>query len=180
MPAEVIAYYGSQDPPRRNPLVRVVVVVLIGGLAAFWIWALFFASKAAVNKVGDPAWAARAEQICAEVDPQLRALEAQASPDLTARADLVVQSTDLLSNMLDDVVTVMPTDDKGLAIVPDWEADYRILLENRYSYAEMLRSGVDGPFTETAVNGIPITERIETFAGDNEMPSCAPPRGSVL
>ena len=25
-----------------------------------------------------------------------------------------------------------------------------------------------------------ITERIETFAGDNEMPSCAPPRGSVL
>ena len=42
------------------------------------------------------------------------------------------------------------------------------------------RSGQDGPFTETAVNNVPITERIETFAGDNEMPSCAPPRGSVL
>ena len=39
---------------------------------------------------------------------------------------------------------------------------------------------VDGPFTETAVDGVPISERIETFAGDNEMPSCAPPRGSVL
>ena len=44
----------------------------------------------------------------------------------------------------------------------------------------MLRSGQDGPFTETAVNSVPMTERIETFAGDNEMPSCAPPRGSVL
>ena len=74
----------------------------------------------------------------------------------------------------------MPTDEKGQAIVPAWEADYRTLLDDRYRYADMLRSGQDGPFTETAVNNVPITERIETFAGDNEMPSCAPPRGSVL
>ena len=75
---------------------------------------------------------------------------------------------------------VEPTDEKGQAIVPAWEADYRTLLDDRYAYADRLRSGENVPFTETAVDGVPITERIETFADDNEMPSCAPPRGSIV
>lgn len=152
------------------------IVLLIG----FWIWALFFASKEAVNKVGDTAWAARAEAICVDYDVQLRALEAQRIADLGARADLVDESTDLLGRMLDDIVAVTPTDEKGQAIVPDWEADYRTLLADRYRYADELRSGRNVPFTETAVNGVPITERVEKFTLDNEMPTCAPPRGSVV
>jgi len=64
--------------------------------------------------------------------------------------------------------------------VPDWEDEYRILLDDRYRYADRLRAGKNVPFTETAVNGVPITERIEKFALDNEMPTCAPPRGSVI
>ena len=82
--------------------------------------------------------------------------------------------------MLDDLEAVEPTDDKGRAIVPEWIADYRSLLAARYAYAEQLRAGEDGPFLEPAKQGIPITEPIETFAGDNEMPSCAPPRAGVL
>lgn len=166
--------------PWRRSKVRKALLVLGGiGFAAFWVWALFFASKTAVNKIDDRAWAARAETICAGYDAQVRALEAQASPDLVVRSDLVVESTDLLSAMLDEITAIAPTDDKGQAIVPAWEADYRTLLNDRYRYAEQLRSGQDGPFTETAVDGVPITERIETFAGDNDMPSCAPPRGSI-
>ena len=53
--------------------------VLVGlgliGFAAFWTWALFFASKGAVNKIDDRAWAARAEAICAAVKDDLAALE---------------------------------------------------------------------------------------------------------
>ena len=157
--------------------------VLITGVtlfAAFWIWALFFASKTAVNRIDDRAWAERAEAICADVEVRLNALEQQASADLEVRADLVEESTALLSQMLDDITAVVPSDEKGRAIVPDWEADYRQLLEDRYRYAEQLRNGENVPFTETAVRGVPITERIETFAGDNEMPSCTPPRGSVV
>jgi hypothetical protein len=86
----------------------------------------------------------------------------------------------MLSVMLDDITAVTPQDAKGQAIVPDWVADYRTLLDDRYRYAERLRNGDDVAFTETAIRGVPITERIETFAGDNEMPSCAPPRGSVI
>jgi hypothetical protein len=167
-------------PWRRSKVRTVLLVVLVAGFVVFWTWALFFASKEAVNKIGDREWAARAEAICAEYDVELRVIETRRSPDLDVRAGLVVQSTDLLTAMLDEVVAVEPTDEKGQAIVPAWEADYRTLLADRYRYAERLRDGENVPFTETAVEGVPITERIETFAGDNEMPSCSPPRGSII
>jgi hypothetical protein len=167
-------------PWRRSTARKVLLAAGIALFAAFWIWALFFASKEAVNKIGDEAWAERAEAICADYDVRLQEVEAQREADPVARAAIVVESTDLLSAMLDDVVAVEPTDEKGRAIVPDWESDYRVLLEDRYRYADRLRAGENVPFTETAVDGVPITERIETFAGDNGMRSCAPPRGSIV
>lgn len=178
-------FYGNHAPTKTRPrnvtiLLRTLFLVGCCLFAAFWVWALFFASKTAVNRIDDRAWAERAEAICAEVKPEMRLLELEASPDLIVRADLVVTSTDMMSAMLDDVNAVTPTDEKGQAIVPEWTADYRTLLNDRYRYAERLRSGQNVAFTETAVDGVPISERIETFAGDNEMPSCAPPHGSVV
>ena len=172
----------SDAVPRVTGITPFRVLFPIGAVlfVAFWTWALFFSSKEALNKIDDRAWAARAEQICEPVKTELRRMELLASPDLDVRSDLIIQSTDMLAAMLDDVSAVQPTDAKGQAIVPDWLADYRTLLSDRYAYAERLRAGQDGPFTETAVRGVPITERIETFAGDNEMPSCAPPRGSIV
>ena len=95
---------------------------------------------------------------------------------LAERGDLIDRVTDVIQRMLDDVVAVDPSDDKGRAIVPQWEADYRIYLEDRRQFADGLRAGRNEPFRETAVDGIPISEKLEQFAGDNEMPSCAPPR----
>ncbi len=170
---------GTERTPGLTPF-RVLFPIGAILFVAFWVWALFFASKTAVNKVEDRAWAERAETICAPVEERLREFELLADPDLDVRADLIVQSTDELAAMLDDIAAVKPTDAKGQAIVPQWIADWRTLLQNRYDYADKLRAGNDGPFTETAVNNVPISERIENFAGDNEMPSCAPPHGSVL
>ncbi len=172
----------ATDEPGRHSITwrGVLVLLAVAALVTFWTWALFFASKEAINKIGDREWAARAEAICEPVKAELRDLELLASADLGVRADLVERSTDLLAGMLDEIVAVEPSDAKGRELVPQWEGDYRTLLADRYAYAEQLRAGTDGPFTESAVDGLPITERIETFAGDNEMPSCAPPRGSVV
>ncbi len=147
---------------------------------AFWTWALFFASKDSVNKIEDRAWAERAETICTPVKAELKRLETLANPDIQVRASLVGQSTDLLSQMLDDIMATPPTDAKGMAIVPDWINDYRTLLQDRYNYAERLRGGNDVPFTESGVSNVPITERIEKFTIDNQMKSCAPPIAGVL
>jgi hypothetical protein len=164
----------------RSTLARVTLLVVCLALVAMWGYALFFASKEAVNKIGDRTWAARAEGICAAADAELDELERLASADLDRRAELVDTGTDILQQMLDDLVAATPSDEKGRALVPMWVADYRTLLQNRRNYADRLRAGENVPFTEAAVDGVPITERIETFAGDNEMPSCAPPRGSII
>src|SRR5210317_2079225 len=43
---------------------RVAVLTVMIAFAAFWTWALFFASKEAVNRIGDVEWAERAEAVC--------------------------------------------------------------------------------------------------------------------
>lgn len=183
-----------EHDPRPAPLrwlVRGVLGVVIAGFAVFWIWALFFASKDAVNKIGDRSWAARAEAICAEAnDARLELGDARSLGDLDddeiaafvrERADIVDRASDIVERMLDDVVAVEPADEKGRAIVPQWEADYRSYIEGRRAYADDLRTtGENLAFYEPGTDGIPISERIATFAGDNEMPSCAPPRDLSL
>jgi hypothetical protein len=160
---------------------RVVVGVVMIGFAAFWVWALFFASKEAVNRVGDRGWAERAEAICTEANVEregladFRVVDESNPAMLVERGDLIDRVTDVIERMLDDVVAVQPTDDKGQAIVPLWEADYRTYLANRRDFADRLRAGHNDAFRETAVDGIPISDKLEVFAGDNDMPACAPP-----
>ena len=160
---------------------RVVLTIVVVCFAVFWIWALFFASKESINKIGDRAWAARAEAICVDADTRrealidLRVVDEDAPEMVAERGDLFDRATDIVEAMLDDVVAVAPTDPKGADLVPLWEADYRTYLEDRRQFADLLRTGVNEPFTETAVDGIPISEKVSVFAADNDMPTCAPP-----
>jgi len=172
-------------PPTRPSIWRVPLMMIVVAFAAFWVWALFFASKEAVNKIGDREWARRAEGICAAADAErvelidLREIARDgpaSAAELAERADIVDRATDIVENMLGEVEAVIPDDDKGAAIVPLWIADYRTYIGNRRTFTTRLRQGRNDPFTETAVEGIPISERLEQFAGDNEMPSCAPPQ----
>lgn len=162
-------------------LIRVGAILGAGLFVSFWVWALFFASKEAVNRVEDRAWAERAEVICAEARGQRFALAdyrelADLGPDqIRERAAIIDKATDITEAMLDELVAVAPIGEKATQIVPLWETDYRIYIENRRVYAAQLReTGENLPFYETAV-AIPISEKIATFAGDNSMASCAPP-----
>lgn len=172
----------ERTPARRNAI-RVGLGLLISLFAAFWIWALFFASKDAVNRIDDRAWAERAEQICAVANEDrlelsdYRSIVDEDAALIRERADIVDRATDIIDTMLDDVVAVTPADQKGREIVPLWEAEYRAYIEARRAYADDLRaSGENLAFYEPANDGVPVSERLETFAGDNDMPACAPPR----
>jgi hypothetical protein len=170
----------SPPPPRRHPW-RYVLIAVVVLFAAFWVWALFFASKEAVNKIGDRAWAARAQGICEAAEAQrmqladLRRVDPNDPAMLAERGDIVDKATDIVERMLDDVTAVQPTDPKGQAIVPDWTRDYRTYIEDRREFANDLRGGKNEPFAETAIDGIPISDKLTVFAGDNLMPDCAPP-----
>ena len=154
------------------------IVVLF---AVFWIWALFFASKESINGIGDDVWTDRAQAICVAADAERQDLAdfRQVVDDdpamLAERGDIVDRATDILEQMLDDVVAVQPAGAKGAELVPRWEADYRTYLEDRRTFSDDLRAGRDDPFAETVVDGIPISEKVARFAGDNFMAACVPP-----
>jgi hypothetical protein len=161
---------------------RVFIGTAISLLGIMWVYALFFASKESINQIGDQAWQQRAESICNETAVARKELAdyrliTEMGPDaLSERADIVDRATAMLVDMLNQLAASTPTDAKGAELVPLWIADYRTYIADRNAYSQMLRSGVNNAFAETMIEGLPLSEKIATFAADNYMVSCKPPR----
>lgn len=160
---------------------RLALGIIISLIVVMWVYGLFFASKESVNKFGDEEWAARAQARCETTKQRLRdladlrRLDAVGDEALSMRANIVDRATDELTSMLDDITRTYPVDDKGRAILPLWEDEYRRYIADRRDYADDLRSGDNSPFAESTFENLPLSERLGTFARDNRMPSCAPP-----
>lgn len=173
----------SPTPTRetRSILTRPLAFIGFGVFATFWIWALFFASKEGVNRIEDRSWVESAQSICESAADERTALANYTRLDeggaelIQQRADIVDEATDTLERMLNSLEALPLTGEKGQAIIPLWIDEYRTYLGDRRNYTAQLReSGENLPFYETA-NQIPISERLATFAADNEMPACKPP-----
>ena len=173
----------SPTPTRetRSVLTRTLALIGFGVFATFWIWALFFASKEGGNRIEDRAWVESAQSICEDAADERTALANYTRLDeggaelIRQRADIVDEATDTLERMLNSLEALPLTGEKGQAIIPLWIDEYRTYLGDRRNYTAQLReSGENLPFYETA-NQIPISERLATFAADNEMPACKPP-----
>ena len=162
-------------------IVKPLLIVVCAGIAAMWVYAFLFASKESVNKIGDRAWQEYAEERCAKAELErieladMRKVNEVGPEALRERATIVDKATDTLERALDDISARPVVDDKGRAIVPLWISDYRTYVQDRRDYADDLRAGINKPFAETKVDGIPISEKISTFAADNRMRSCVAP-----
>jgi len=176
-----------QDPRRpRSPWAvaeGALVVVLVAAMLAMWIYAFFFAPRDAMNRVGDREWAGRSERRCAVEASRrasladFRSIEEAGEGALLRRADIVDEATDGLEDMVEDIAGDVVADEKGAAIVPLWVADWRQHIRDRRAYANALRGGQNEAFAETRTDeGLPLSEKIATFAQENEMLSCRPPR----
>lgn len=160
---------------------RSVLVLVCAAIAAMWVYAFGFTSRESVNRVNDREWSARAETICREAALErteltdLTRLDVDDPQQLLRRAELIDLATDTLERALDRIAANPPTDAKGREIVPLWIADYRTYLGDRRDYADEIRAGNVTSFAESQIEGLPISEKIETFARANEMTSCIPP-----
>ena len=162
-------------------LARSVIGTCIIALIAMWIYAFGFASKESINKINDQAWTIRAEEICNQAETKrlaltdLRQISDAGVNALSERAATIDKATDTLEEAVNAISAVEPTDAKGKAIVPLWISDYRQLIVDRRDYANQLRAGENVPFSESMIEGLPISEKISTFAADNRMSSCKVP-----
>lgn len=166
----------------RQRLTRVGLTIVCIPIAAMWVYAFGFASRESVNKIGDKTWQANAQAICLDAQNYRFSLEDLSEMDPTdtqamaKKADIVDKATDSLAEAIDKISKLTPSDEKGKAIVPDWLADYKVYIENRRQFAERLRTEDRRPyFSETEVEGVPISERIGKFARENNMKACQPP-----
>lgn len=160
---------------------RVILSIIVFGIGVMWIYGLFFASKEVVNRVADEQWRQKSDEFCLHAEKQRELLidlrlVGESGPDaLAERADLVDLATDTLENMINEIAAIPIADAKGAAIVPLWLADYRIYIVDRRSYTAQLRQGLNLPFAESQVEQLPLSEKLATFAADNQLDSCKPP-----
>jgi hypothetical protein len=127
------------------------------------------------DHLDDPAFAQAAEPVCAGAVATLeeRDLLHPAPESLEERADIVDASNAVLAAMVDDVRAIdRPAGEEG-EWVGLWLSDWEQHIADRQAWADGLRQGDDGPFTETARGGEQLSRVIDNFAEVNDMPSCA-------
>ena len=161
--------------------VRGLLVVVIALITSMWVYGLFFASKQVVNKFEDTQWAVRAQARCLIAEQQrieladYRLVDNLGTDAIAQRASLVDKATDTIESFVEEFRKSLPSDPKGIAIVTLWLDDYEIYIADRRSFADDLRNGINLQFSETPIKGLPISEKISTFAADNRMSNCKPP-----
>ena len=165
-----------------NRLARIVLTVVCAGIFAMWVYAFGFASRESFNRINDDAWKARSEARCSIAENERFALQdlgkmnANDSAALKKKADIVAKATDSLERAINDIARDTPSDAKGQELVPQWISDYRIYIQNRRQFVDKLRTASTRPyFSETEVEGVPISERLGKFARENDMRTCQPP-----
>jgi hypothetical protein len=170
---------------RPRHAVRAVLVVVVVALAAMWVYVLFIGKAHSPNKLADETWPQRAEPICAATAERLAALPPARSfrdikPKVEAlrqRAAVGQQATDLLRSQLDQLRALpAPTGKYDTRLLDAWFADWETYLGDRQAHIADWRAGNDHPFAEGEVDGGgPITDRMDSLADVNGMPSCDAP-----
>jgi len=162
----------------RSTLPRVLGVIAVLVMAAFWIYVLSNGDSIAhPDEFDDPVYTQAAEEICAVRQAAIGDLPpATAAEDPFERSMLLEQGTEELEAMVAELRDLdPPTDPKGADGVVQWLDDYDLYLGDRHAYAEILAGGDDPPFVISGNDqGVRVTDMLTTFAEVNEMESCAP------
>lgn len=171
---------GDDATPSRR-WVKAVLIVVIALLVAMWVYAFFYAPTEGINRIGDRTWSARSQARCEQSGAGLialrdvRPIKDVGADALNEKADIVVKTNVILTSMVDAVAADVPADAKGQEIVPKWIADYRTYLADRVDMVAQLRAGQNVVLSETQVKGAPISDFINDFARQNNMPACQTP-----
>jgi hypothetical protein len=182
----------SSPAPTRpgRTWVKVMLGVLCALMAAMWIY--YFVTYVrhgddpGVYQLEDKNWSATAGPICRAAQDQRAQLKDTAEgyienptlEQMIQRADVVDEATDIIEQMLDDIVAIPVATDRDRELLRIFEENYRIIFDDRRRYTASLRNGELVSYTETVVAGGPVTNVVADFTAGvkgNEVPDCTPP-----
>ena len=174
----------------RRRWVKVLLALGCALMAAMWVYYLFFASDKGVYRLDDTSWRAEAAQVCAAAKADLAGLadttggfigeptEAQ----MKQRAATAEQATDIIEQMLDEIIAIPVDNGRDREILDVFEENYRKVIADRRRYAASLSAGENVRYTETVVAGGPVSNVITDFTAgvkSNDVPECSPPNDLV-
>lgn len=163
--------------------VRGLLLIIVLGIVAMWIYAFVFAPREGRYRVVDDRWRASTAAVCAASRERILALaDTKDGPvinptleQMARRAALVDQATDELQTMLDQIARVPASSDRDRQLIDSWFGFYATVISDRRAHTARLRSGVDEPYEESQVAGGPVTNVVTDFTKANEINRCAPP-----
>lgn len=159
-------------------LAKALVGVVVVGSFGIWVYAFSGAARRdAPDLLGYREFPLTAESVCAaalaDIDAMPGALEAVDGPD---RGRQIRATTARFETMLDELDPIVGGTERDLEISRGWLADWRVLIQDRYRYADAISDDVNSQFlvTNTGV-GERLDRRITRLANTNAMTSCAAP-----
>ncbi|MDO8361342.1 MAG: hypothetical protein Q7V88_00455 [Actinomycetota bacterium] len=172
--------------PRGRAWVKVLLTLGCLTMAAMWGYYFFIASDRGVYQLQDTTWRAKAGPICVAASTQREALADTSGGYITnptqeqmlQRADIVDQATDILEQMLTEIVAIPVDNDDDRSRLQVFEENYRIVIADRRRYTAGLREFKLQPYTETVVAGGPVSNVVLDFTAGvkgNDVPECSPP-----
>lgn len=169
----------AEVPPRRVTPTRLLLVLVVLAMAGIWVYILYLAfgpgRQPPIDRLSDPAFAPAAQARCSQALDEVALLpDATEVPSSDARADVIEEANSIFDAMLADLVVLAPEGDEG-DMVTAWVTDWRTYLDDRQAYADALREDPDARFLVSAKDNEQITEYIDGFAADNQMPACGTP-----
>jgi hypothetical protein len=158
---------------------RVLVVAVVAAMVAMWVYVLYLAfgpgRQPSPDRLADPAFGRSAQAVCESAHDEVAALPPAIDADSAAeRAEIVDRANAIFTTMVDDLEPLAPDGEDG-EVVAEWIADWRTYLQDRRTYADTLRQDPDARLFVTAKDHEQVTEYIDGFAADNDMPACATP-----
>jgi hypothetical protein len=155
---------------------RTLALLVVVGLAALWVYALWGpVQRTAQGELDSGAFPAAAEPICAatmlRIDDLPRAFETREN---VARAQAVDAANDELAEMLEQLDAIAPParDGEDGRMISEWLDDWRTYLADRADYAQRLAEDPDARMLVTEKDSRQISEPIDYFSRVNDMPNC--------
>lgn len=172
--------------PRHGWFVRILLIVICAVLAAMWVYYFLFASNTGVYQLQDKTWREKASPICVAAQAERTALVdtdegyiSNPTPEqMLQRADIVEQATDIIEQMLNDIMAIPVDNEDDRVRLETFEENYRIVISDRRRYIATLRELKLDPYTETIVGGGPVSNVVLDFTAGvkgNDVPECSPP-----